>query len=66
MTRKTEMNLLELARKDELATPAIAAALAGVRGALHEIACDLELRRTPWQVSPLATAHPDRPADRDD
>ncbi len=66
MTRKIEMNLLELARKDELATPAIAAALAGVRGALREIACDLERRRAPWQVSPLAIAHPDRSADADD
>jgi hypothetical protein len=66
MTRKTEMNLLELARKDELATPAIAAALAGVRGALREIASDLERKPIPWQATPLIIAHPDRSVDGND
>jgi hypothetical protein len=66
MTHKTEMNLLELAREDELASPAIAAALAGVRSALREITSDLERRPIPWQVTPPVIARPDRSVDGND
>jgi hypothetical protein len=45
MRRETEISLPQLARSDVFATPAIAAAVAGVRRAVREIACDPKLRR---------------------
>ena len=45
MKREIEISLLELARNDVFATPALAAAVAGVRRALREMACDPKLKR---------------------